>query len=453
MLILGIHAGMNRFEEEDDYESFALHDSAAVLIRDGEVVTGIEEERLDRIKHSNCFPVRAIQFCLECSKCSLEDVDLIAINLSEARAEIAAKLTMIENSRDRTPPDAKSRIAAQFERAFGLNIRGKLFFCNHHIAHAWSAFAFAGFDRSLILTLDGDGDDSSGMVLVCDGRELTVLRDFSISQSLGDVYQNLIKILGYHRFDEYKAMGLAPYGNPERFRSLFETCYKLLPDGNYSLEPLNTWFKCFDLAGLIVQARRSGAPFLQIHKDFAAALQEMLERIALHVLQYFSKTTNEKCLCLAGGVAHNCTMNGRILYSRLFEKVFVQPAAHDAGGALGAAMCAWYSKHTQAKPKRLAHIYWGSDTGSDDAVEEMLRPWSQFISYTREDLISAKAAKLLADGAVVGWIQGRQITNQFDGQEARGVPAICAICFGRKDVRVFRCDSGSNRVPIHGVCA
>jgi carbamoyltransferase len=421
MLILGINGG-ERFEDEDLPDAFSRHDGSAVLLQDGEILAGIEEERLNRMKHSNCFPVHAIRYCLEAGNCALSDVDVIATNVSALSADMMAKWMVVTDPAHRIPGDGKSYFAAQFQRVFGMDVRSKLYFCHHHLAHAWSTFAVSGFDKSLILSIDGEGDNSSGMVLVGEGQRLTKLQEFSVPQSLGVLYQILIRIVGYKRFDEYKVMGLAPYGDPAKFRSVFEQCYRLLPNGNYSVGSQADWFAAFDTAGLVAQARRKGDPFLQVHKDFSASLQEMLEKIVMHILQYFQKQTKQRNLCLAGGVAHNCTMNGKILYSGLFEKVFVQPAADDSGGALGAALSAWYERTPKAQAKKLAHMFWGRHAGTNTSIERTLEQWSGFLSWTKEDAISAKTAGLLAEGAVVGWVQGR---SEF-GPRALGNRSILA---------------------------
>jgi len=260
------------------------------------------------------------------------------------------------------------------------------------------------------------------MVLKGAGRRITKLREFAISQSLGQIYLELIQIVGYYRFDEYKVMGLAPYGDPKRFAPLFEKCYRLLPNGDYGIEPLITWMAYLDSAGLLKDARRKGDPFTQIHKDFAAALQDMIEKIVLHVLKHYREQTQHRTLCLAGGVAHNCTMNGKVLYSGLFDQVFVQPAAHDAGGALGAALCALYEHDRNATAKKLTHVYFGTDVGTDTEQRELLDGWSEFVQYEEEKNIAGRTAQLLAEGAVIGWIQGR---SEF-GPRALGNRSILA---------------------------
>ena len=207
-----------------------------------------------------------------------------------------------------------------FEKAFGVDVRNKIHFCHHHDAHAWSAYLCSGFNTSLVFSVDGDGDGCSGMIMVADGRKLKKVQEFKIPQSLGQMYERLMRMVGYDRFDEYKVMGLAPYGDPGKFRRLFQQCYELLPNGNYRLETLMNWFATLDTEGLTVQARRKGNPFLQVHKDFAAALQEMTETIALHVLRHFRQITGEKRLCSDRPARTQLQHEWKILYSGLFNE-------------------------------------------------------------------------------------------------------------------------------------
>jgi carbamoyltransferase len=421
MLVLGFHGGRRREDEENRF-GFSLHDSAAVLVRDGEILSAVEEERLSRIKHTNCFPARAVRFCLAENNLSLADVDLIATNHAEGTVDLMSKLEFLDDPRRQTPPGGRRLIAKLFEHEFGVDISPKLRFCGHHLSHAWSTYGASNFERSLILVLDGDGDDKSGMVLLAEDLKLTELRRFDLGQSLGHLYAEIIKLLGYNRFDEYKVMGLAPYGDPATYTPLFRKHYQLLPHGNYALDSPLAWLAHFDAAGLVAQARRKGEPFTRTHMDIAAALQATLEEVVLHVLRHYRRETKQPDLCFAGGVAHNCTMNGKILYSGLFERVFVQPAAHDAGGALGAAWCALHEASPTARPRRMEHLYLGPRVGDDALIERELNAWGQFLTYEKTGHVAARAAQLLAGGAVLGWTQGR---SEF-GPRALGSRSIVA---------------------------
>lgn len=428
MIVLGIHGGSKR-DDEDNRFGFKMHDSAAILLRDGQILSAIEEERLNRIKHTNCFPVSAIKYCLKENGITLADVDRIAINSAEQTVDILAKQAFLADARLKGPMSGRSYLAYLFAREFGIDLADKIKFCKHHVAHAWSAYAPSGYDNSLILVLDGDGDNSSGMVLTAGGNKMSRLCEYGVEQSLGNFYTEMIALLGYSRFDEYKVMGLAPYGNPDTYGRLLEKFYRLLPGGNYEI--LNSDMRMIRLvvAGLLDKARRKGEPFTQTHKDIAAALQATLEKIALHVLCHFQKETKQKRLCFAGGVAHNCTLNGKILYSGLFDDVFVQPAAHDAGSALGAAISVFYDECSGYRPLKLEHLFYGTDIGNnrgaediEDAVGPALSQWSDFLSFEKVDCITLKTAQLLADGFVVGWIQGR---SEF-GPRALGNRSILA---------------------------
>lgn len=420
MLVLGFHGGGKR-EDEDNPKGFSQHDSAAVLIRDGEILAAIEEERLNRIKHTNCFPVRAIQYCLSEHKLGLADIDCIATNSELIGLDYITQLHYLDNANLKFA-GGRQFIASLFEREFGINVADKLRFCRHHFSHAWSAYGMSGYDSSLVLVLDGDGDNRSGMVALAEGNKMRQLQEYWYKQSLGNLYNEIIKLIGYNRFDEYKVMGLAPYGNPEVYASLFEKCYRLLPDGNYAIEDPSVWMVHFGAAGLLNTARRKGEPFNEIHMNLAAGLQAMLEKIVLHVVTHFQKETKQKRLCFAGGVAHNCTLNGVLLYSGMFDKMFVQPAAHDAGGALGAALSIFYEEGIPVRKRRLPHLFLGTDVSDNAAAERVLKNWEQFVSFEKVERVTEKTAQLIADGAVVGWVQGR---SEF-GPRALGNRSILA---------------------------
>jgi carbamoyltransferase len=421
MIVLGFHGGYKR-EDEDEPLPFAWHDSAAVLLRDGEVLAAIEEERLDRIKHSNAFPGRALRHCLELGGVSVRDVDYIAINSAQEIVNSRDRAVLLEDAAAAIPTRNAETLSRLLEHTLGEDVTAKLRFCHHHVAHAWSAYAPSGFGDSLILSIDGEGDGSSGMVLVGRGGTLQLVRNFSTAQSLGHFYQQLIGFLGCRRFDEYKVMALASYGDKEVFAPLFAKWYRLLPDGNYELANRLRWFQDLSASGMIAKARRREEPFTQLHKDFAAALQASLEHIVMHVLRHHQKVTGQTNLCLAGGVAHNCSVNGQIFYSSLFRNVYVQPCAHDAGGALGAAWAVLSDGRPTPTKLALNHLYLGSDIGGADDVCRELEAWGDFLGFVRSPDVAADAAKLLADGNVIGWVQGR---SEF-GPRALGNRSILA---------------------------
>ena len=232
----------------------------------------------------------------------------------------------------------------------------------------------------------------------------------------------MISLLGYRRFDEYKVMGLAPYGDPRRYESLFQQFYTLLPDGDFEVLPDPAKLGLVASHGLLQHVRRKGEPFTQTHKDLAASIQDTLERLGLHVFRSFQQSTGARALAYAGGVAHNCTLNGKLLYSGLFDEVFVQPAAHDAGNALGAALAATIDEGGRVTPRRMTHLFLGTDIGDDRAIRSRLEDWDALVRFERPADIADRTADLLAGGAVVGWVQGR---SEF-GPRALGNRSILA---------------------------
>jgi carbamoyltransferase len=421
MIVLGWHGGLHRCGLEDSLAGFAQHDGAAVLFRDGRIVAAIEEERLNRVKHSNFFPAQAIRFCLAEAKVAIGDVDAIVTDVTE---HLFNGATLLAAMTDPNLPitRGRERIGGLFEREFGIDVSRKVHFCRHHVAHLCGCLYPSGFRDSLVLCLDGEGEGLSGLVANCTETGVQILRQFTEAQSLGNLYTKMISQLGYRRFDEYKAMGLAPYRDPSVHDALLRRMYRLMPEGQFSiLSDEERWGMLME-AGLLTQARRRDQGFTQQHKDFAAALQATLERIVQHVLEHFQRVTGARRLCLSGGVAHNCTMNGGILRSRRFEQIYVQPAAHDAGNALGAAL--WVMREAgQAIPRDvMPTLYLGSDIGPADAVGERLARWSAYVEAKRIADAPAAAAAAIAGGSVIGWVQGR---SEF-GPRALGNRSILA---------------------------
>ena len=293
---------------------WSAHDASAVLLADGELVAAVEEERLDRVKHSNFFPARAIRACLELAGLDWAAVDCVAVNFTERPTEVLPHdlglpcIDLFLQDPSRRTVTVRDSLCDLFSTQLGADVSDKMFFCHHHMAHLWSAWWASSFARSLVVSLDGSGDGLSGMVAVASDEGLHVLREYTMAQSLGDFYSDTIRLLGYGRFDEYKAMGLAPYGDPRAYATLFDQFYELLPEGQYSLATRRERWNTLNQAGLVGQARRAGAPFTSVHKNIAASLQQSLEALATHVCEYFRVATQHTNLCLAGGVAHNLAL-------------------------------------------------------------------------------------------------------------------------------------------------
>ncbi|MGK4009096.1 carbamoyltransferase C-terminal domain-containing protein [Sorangium sp. So ce1036] len=419
MRILGISGGYEPDHQgypRPAFNAISAHDGAAVLLEDGEVVAAIEQERLSRLKHSNKAPFQAVRYCLEGQGLRIDDIDRVCFYISEAWCNDQLRRGFLPFGPEvRTARDVMRRLLGA-ELGVDLDPE-RIRFVKHHTAHAASAFFGSGYDESLVLTLDGCGDGESGSLSIGSGGELEPLRDIPERDSLGMFYVQTIRFLGYGMFDEYKVMGLAPYGDPSRHRALFQAMYTLLPEGGWAVH----FDRIFDLYD-VLSPRAPGEPITQVHKDVAAALQEALETIVLHCLRHFRRETGQESLCFAGGVAHNCTMNGKILRSGLFNRVFVQPAAHDAGCALGAALAVHMREAPGRRPPAIEHLYWGRPIGARDEVRRALEAWGDFV--TVEELADAPrtAAELIAGGSVIGWAQGR---SEF-GPRALGNRSIVA---------------------------
>jgi carbamoyltransferase len=433
MLILGWHGGWQLPDEQDRTLNGEVtgHDAAAVLLNDGRIVAAIEEERLSRVKHSRAFPERAIRFCLEQVGASMSDVDIVATDTSEEFMDA----WVLRQTMSRSPTRATSA-RQQIEKlfaGFGANVSSKLHFCRHHLAHLYSSWVCSGFPSALGVVLDAAGDGPSGLIGICGGNGIEPLRYLSVPQSLGYFYVRCINLLGYELFDEYKVMGLAPYGDPSTYRPLFAELFQLQSQGRYSLVSDEERLAAMRKFGALSLLRDKDDAFEQKHSNFAAALQEALETIGLHVVTHFQRATGARRLCLAGGVAHNCTMNGRIIRSGLFEEVFIQPASHDAGNALGAALSAWSGAASNRSSPAMQHVYLGTPIGTNESIEATLRRWRPLITFTRLDDAPAAAAKLLADGDVIAWVQGR---SEF-GPRALGNRSILADARPAENKRII----------------
>jgi carbamoyltransferase len=396
------------------------HDSAAVLVDNGRVVAGIEEERLNRIKHTNKGAVSAIKFCLNAHGARLNDLDQLIIGGDESFLAKMGRYRDFRRIHEAPISNPRGLLHELLQQEMDDDILdSKIHFVHHHLAHAISAYAQSGYADSLIFTMDGGGDDCTGMVIDAAGASLQLLRKIMRPKSLGVFYVNAIRFLGYDLFDEYKVMGLAPYGDPSTYRDLFASFYELLPDGDYVLKA-----DFPDDLMAVGLPRKEKDSLTQAHKDLAAALQEALERIVFHLVEHFQKTTGKQRLCLAGGVAHNCTLNGKLLYSGMFKEIFVQPASHDAGLAIGAALQPFLAE--SASPavalSAIDNVFWGSDIDDTENLRGLLTSWNDFLEFHRVENISQHCAELLAAGSVIGWMQGR---SEF-GPRALGNRSILA---------------------------
>ncbi|MYM84902.1 nodulation protein [Duganella sp. FT50W] len=395
------------------------HDGAAVLIQDGAVVAAIEEERLNRIKHSNLFPLEAIRFCLKRAGITLDQVDEVAFYLNESYLDYLLAGHMERMGAPRPYLKARQLLGMRLQQEFGVDVTARLRFVDHHIAHAYSAFPYIPAAEALVLVMDGAGEYASGLIGRSYQGRFEKLGQLAFTQSLGWLYVSTIKFMGLKMFDEYKAMGLAPYGDPAVYRQVFQELYWLKSDGNFELASKE---KLQATLARHVPSVTSSADIAQCHRDLAASLQEALETIVFHILQHWQRVTGLRHLALAGGVAHNCTMNGKILNSELFDSVFVQPAAHDAGCALGAANFVALERAPGLQIAPFEDVYWGSALPEAESLGALLSAWQPWVESRLSADVVAETAQMIADGEVLGWVQG----NSEFGPRALGNRSIIA---------------------------
>jgi carbamoyltransferase len=410
-------------------------DASAAIIKDGRLIAAVEEERLNRIKHCAGFPEHSIRYCLEAAGVRLEEVDHVGISrdpsahLHKKILYAAQRLGVFRQAKNRLANTAKVRdLREELARVFGVSkrsLRARFHNVEHHLAHLASCFFVSPFERAALLSIDGFGDFISTMWAMGTENSIAVLGQVEYPHSTGIVYTATTQFLGFpHYGDEGKVMGLAPYGQP-RFIDQFREIIRTEERGQFRLQldyfrhhaegVEMSWDQGSPVIGRIFSdqfvktfgpAREPGAPLTDRERDIAASLQLRLEEIAFHVLNHLHEQTGLADLGLAGGVAYNSVMNGKILLNTPFTRIFVQPAAGDSGTALG--VC--YHLHNQVLKQQRGEAMIGAYTGPQFSDEEVLAALQQsrveFEGYT-DDEVTKRAAHDIAEGLVVGWFQGR----------------------------------------------
>jgi predicted NodU family carbamoyl transferase len=427
MLVLGLNGNFST-EDEDlvpDMLEFFFHDASASLVRDGVLIAAVEEERLNRIKKTTKFPINAIRSCLATVNVSPADIDAVGYYFREDHMDMVLNQLYTENPKTLIRY-SRRLIKDRLRTEFGWELPDdRLVYIPHHIAHAMSSFVRSGMHEALVAVLDGRGEEHSGTIFLAHGEQLESVTTYPVHKSLGTLYLSATQFLGYKFGDEYKVMGLAPYGNPGRYREIFESLYYLRDKGDYEFTSSIMWPNVFGQLFFAHEflPRRKGENFTQQHMDFAAGLQEVVEKITLHILGYWAEFTGLTKLCFGGGVAHNCSLNGMILRSGMFDEVFVHPASHDSGAGEGAALAAEHQLSGAVFPRvRLRTAGLGPTLGSESEIITKLDAWNALIEVARPDDIVDRAVELVAEGAVLGWAHGR---SEF-GPRALGNRSIVA---------------------------
>jgi carbamoyltransferase len=418
-------------------------DSAACLVRDGEVVAAAEEERFCRIKHWAGFPTEAIRYCLDEAGISVHDLDHVALNRDPSANLLRKALFGLTSRPSYELVRARLANAARIRHPAGLlarafatdpaRLKATFHKVEHHLAHLASAFLVSPFERAAVVSVDGFGDFASAMWGVGAADRIEVGGRVHFPHSLGLLYQAVTQLLGFPRYgEEYKVMGLAPYGEPVELPALRQIV-RLLADGGYELD-----LDCFrhhaegvamvwdggapevgrifadTMCERLGPPRDEGAEITERHKSIAASLQAMYEEALFHLLRHVHERTGEPALCLAGGCALNAVANGKIFARTPFRDLYVPPAAGDAGGAVGAACVVWH--RIAGRPRRwvMDHAYLGP-AFDGDAVAAAIAAQRGALEAAGctvrriddEDQLCPQVADRIAAGEVVGWFQGR----------------------------------------------
>jgi carbamoyltransferase len=388
--------------------------NAACLLVDGQLVAMVEEERLNRVKHApHMAPVLATDYCLKQAGLTMADVDMVAVGFGRPLDAAIGHLRHVGLRKGWRGAIRWAFRTARYARAIPGRREGKrLMYVNHHLAHAASAFYPSGFAKANILSIDGSGGSESGLLAYGEGASISVLDHISNHDSWGGLYEEVTDILGFKRHSgEGKTMGLAPYGVPDTHGFPFI-------DWAGDIPHIDRAAKGRYLAQLT--RRQPGEPLTQAHKDLAATLQAALERAALQMVAAMYRRTGVRRLCLAGGVALNCSMNGVLLRSPHVDDIFIQPAAHDAGSALGAALAVHAKLTRQRPPFRMTHAFWGPEY-DNSAILAALQA-AGITTFCRSADICRETARVLRAGKIVGWFQGRAEV----GPRALGARSILA---------------------------
>lgn len=408
------------------------HDSAAALIKNGEIIAAAQEERFTRVKHDSSFPKNAIEFILNSNNLSLNKIDNVVFydkpflkfeRLVETYVAFAPKglksfkLAMPLWLREKLfQKDFINKQLKKIDKLFNLK---KLLFAEHHLSHAASAFYPSPFEEAIILTIDGVGEWATTTVSIGKKNKIEILKEIHFPHSLGLLYSAFTYYIGFKvNSGEYKLMGLAPYGKPIYKNLILKEIVDLKEDGSFRMDQ-----KYFNYATGLTMTNREFSNLFgkkvrkpelenleQFHMDIAASVQAVTEEIILKMTRSLSKIYQVKNLCLAGGVALNCVVNGKILKDGFFKNIWIQPASGDAGGALGAALLAWYGELDNPRLVEEEDSMKGSYLGPEYTEEEIKKSLeslgANYKVFYNQDIIN-KTAEAISKGKVVGWFQGK----------------------------------------------
>ncbi|MDA9663134.1 carbamoyltransferase [bacterium] len=425
------------------------HDSAASIIIDGKIISAAQEERFTRIKHDSNFPFNSIKFVLNFSKLKLSDIDHIVFyekpflkfeRLLETYINFAPR--GFQQFSKAMPIWLKEKL---FQKKYlfdclqeidlNFNNQNKIFFSEHHLSHAASAFFPSNFDEAIILTADGVGEWATTTVSIGKGNNLEIVKEINFPNSLGLLYSAFTYYCGFKvNSGEYKLMGLAPYGKPVYENLIRKHLVDVKEDGSFRLNQ-----KYFNYTvGLTMTNENFNQLFgnevrdsqkddiTQFHMDIAASIQKVIEDIMLKICQSLRDEFKIKNLCLAGGVALNCVANGKILNKKIFKDIWIQPASGDAGGSIGGALAFWYlelkkNRTVNEHKDEMNGSYLGPEYSNDEIISELKKLGAVFEEFDEKELLK-NTANLISEKNAIGWFQGRM---EF-GPRALGARSIIA---------------------------
>jgi len=410
------------------------HDAAACLVINGEIIAAAQEERFTRKKHDSNFPINAIGYCLSEARITSKDIDYVVYydkpflkfeRLLETSLAFAPR--GFKSFATSLPIWLKDKL---FQKTVIINAlkdlwggdgkwEDKLLFSEHHLSHAASAFFPSPFKRAAVLTMDGVGEWTTTSLAVGNGHELSVYKEIHFPHSVGLLYSAITYYTGFKvNSGEYKVMGLAPYGDTKYVNLIKDHLIDIKEDGSFALD-MSYFNYCTGLTMTNEKfdalfggpPRKQESTLTQREMDLAASIQVVVEEVVLKLAKGVAKTTGEKNLCLAGGVALNCVANGKLLREKVFDRLWIQPAAGDAGGALGAALGAYHIMLNQPRKVEsgidaMKGSYLGPEFSQQDISERLSKCGAVFETLSEEEVVE-RTAKALSNGKAVGWMNGR----------------------------------------------
>lgn len=413
-----------------------FHDTSACIVRDGELIVALEEERFSRVKHTREFPLNAIEQCLKYAALTLNDIDHVAVSIKPTH-QWTTKVLYGLKAPHRSLPFIKhelvagifkqKRFRAWLKSSWPAGKAPNIHFVEHHVSHAAGSFYVSPYEQAAIMALDGSGEWACAWLGSGDGRQVTRYTESEFPHSLGSVYEAVTEFCGFKpNYDEGKTMGLAPLGDASRFIDAARKTVHVGTEGkiqvclDYFSYQYWGYQRCSKLFYETFGKPRAGSEeFEQHHQDVAAAFQQVLEECALEMANYLRQRTSAKHLVIAGGVALNSVMNGRLLRETDFDDVYIMPAAGDNGTCIGAAYTVLHQELDAPRSTVHNNPYVGNEY-SDEAIEALLKQYK--LDYQHSDDIAEESAQLLEAGSIIGWFQGRMEI----GPRALGARSILA---------------------------